>query len=309
MALNLADIYETAYRIRLFEEAVAAAADAGHVPGLAHLCTGAETLEAAICYLLDSDRDFVTGSHRSHGLALAMGADPKKVAAEILGKASGLSNGLGGTQHLIAPDDGFLTSNGIVGAQVPLAAGAALTTKTLSTGGMGVAFFGDGAANQGSVLETMNLSVALELPLLFVLENNGMGQSTSSEYASGGVSLADRADAFGLPSFQLAADDVSGLSEIIPAAIEYVRNEHKPAFLEAFVPRISGHYHGEKHQYTSSNHQEDPLKALEECLETTPKTAPWKHEVETVFDSALNDQQPSPTVLEQWQIELGDRHG
>lgn len=299
MAFDLTEIYKTAYKIRVFEEAVAAAADAGKVPGLAHLCSGAETLQAAICHMLDGSIDQVTGSHRSHGLALAMGADSTKVAAEIFGKATGLSRGFGGTQHLLAPEKGFLTSNGIVGGQVPLAAGAALTAKTLKTGGIGVAFFGDGAANQGAVLETMNLAVALELPLLFVLENNGMGQTTASDYASGGTSLADRADAFNMVAFQVAAADIFGMEEIVPAAVDYVRNERQPAFLETFVPRLSGHYHGDSNTFDSEE-QEDPLLVLEDHLKTLPDKTDLENDIQQSVQDALAAPMLSSNSLNEW---------
>lgn len=258
-------LYRTAYFIRCFELEIAHQSDRGEVPGLVHLCTGAEIAEVALAMALDPAIDQLTGSHRSHGLALAMGADPLKVAKEILGRAGGLSDGLGGTQHLMAPESGFLTSNGIVGAQVPLAAGAALSAKVRGTGGIGVAVFGDGAANQGAVLETMNLAVALGLPMLFVLENNGFGQSTASDYASGGASCAARAQSFGLLVDMLDGLDHREWRDVINKATDIARGG-QPFFLEVSVPRLSGHYHGEDATYLLDTKAQDPLQYVRSAL-------------------------------------------
>ena len=265
---TLLSLYKEASFIRAFELHIAVASEAGHVPGLVHLCSGAELVEVAICRSLTGPRDQVTGSHRSHGLALAMGADPVAVAAEILGRKGGLSKGRGGTQHLIAPERGFLASNGIVGAQVPVAAGAALTAKLMAAGGIAATFFGDGAANQGAVLETMNLAVSLNLPLLFVMENNGLGQSTSADYASGGADLCARAAAFGMKAERM--DGYKGARAIKQSAeiIDYVRMSGKPAFIEANVPRLSGHYFGEKADYLAHHEADDPLEDLAESLDS-----------------------------------------
>lgn len=263
---DLVDLYQKACFIRAFELHIAVAAEAGHVPGLVHLCCGAELVEVGICRLLEGPRDQVTGSHRSHGLALAMGANPTAVAAEILGRKGGLSKARGGTQHLVAPEQGFLASNGIVGAQVPVAAGAALTAKLMEAGGIAVSFFGDGAANQGAVLETMNLAVSLKLPLLFVLENNGLGQSTSADYASGGADLMERAEAFGLQSTAMNGFDGEECMAVAADAVGYVRTSGKPALIEAKVPRLSGHYFGEKADYLAHHAADDPISDLADRL-------------------------------------------
>lgn len=231
--------------IRAFEREIAKQSDAGEVPGLVHLSTGAEVAEVALASVLDSKIDQITGSHRSHGLALAVGASPEDVAKEILGRVGGLSDGMAGTQHIMAPDAGFLTSNGIVGAQVPLAAGAALTAKTMKTGGVGVAAFGDGAANQGAVMETMNLAVALELPMIFVLFNNGMAQTTSARFASGGTSFIERARSFGLKACTVDGQNFDACVAAFESAAEAARSL-TPAFAEVLITRDDGHYYGEQ---------------------------------------------------------------
>ncbi len=236
--------YERCVFIRAFEQEIAALSAAGEVPGLVHLSTGAEVADVALASVLDSGKDQVTGSHRSHGIALAMGASPVRVAQEILGRVGGLSDGLAGTQHLMAPENGFLTSNGIVGAQVPLAAGAALTAKTNKTGGVGVAVFGDGAANQGAVLETMNLAAALELPMIFALYNNGMAQSTPVGHASGETDFKTRAQAFGLLAFDADGADYSACAAQFKQGAESARG-CRPTFVEVTVTRDDGHYFGD----------------------------------------------------------------
>jgi len=270
---NVQTLYSKACFIRAFEQEIADAADHGLVPGLLHLCTGAELVEAAICTELSGPADQVCGSHRSHGLALAMGADPVKVAAEILGREDGLSGGRGGTQHLLASENGFLTSNGIVGGQVPIAAGAALSAKLGARGGIAVVFFGDGAANQGAVLETMNLAVALHLPLLFVLENNGLGQSTAASFSSGNVDLLTRAEGFALPVMRMDGFDANCCLDGARASVAQMRSSGGPMFIEASTARLSGHYHGENAAYlTLSAPAIDPLAALASLLPEQPRS-------------------------------------
>ncbi|WP_262692634.1 thiamine pyrophosphate-dependent dehydrogenase E1 component subunit alpha [Kordiimonas aestuarii] len=262
---ELKNLYEKALFIRAFEDRVAASADAGHVPGLVHLNSGAELAELAVISLLDMLKDQVTGSHRSHGLALACGVDPLALAREILGRKGGLSDGLGGTQHLMAPENGFLTSNGIVGGQVPLAAGAALSAKTLGTGGIAATFMGDGAVNQGAVQETLNLAVALNLPLLFVVINNGFGQSTAASYATAG-SLIGRARAFGLAADQVDGQDPAAMMKAADRMVGWVRKTGSPAFIEAKVIRLSGHYHGDAEPYRQRGERSDPLPRVHDML-------------------------------------------
>ena len=307
MLNKLTQVFKKSVEIRIFETLIASLADEGKVPGLVHLCNGAEILQSAVCMALGAT-DSVTGSHRSHGLALAMGAEPYKVAAEILGKADGLSSGMGGTQHLLAPEVGFLSSNGIVGGQVPMALGAALSAKILKTGGIGVTFFGDGAANQGAVLETMNLAVALQLPMLFVLENNGFGQSTPAEFASGGVSLLTRAEGFGLRGFSVNGADAEDCVKKVETVVASIRAGEGPAFIEASVSRLAGHYHGEKAAYlTECEGQLDPLKILNDQIGDLSEGI-WREAeklMADVMERALSASGPSPTILQKFHTQMG----
>lgn len=260
-------LVEKAHFIRAFETAIARAWDAGEVPGLVHLSNGAEIFDLALASVLKLRRDRAFGSHRSHGVALAMGTDPFALACEILGREGGLSDGLGGTQHLVNTSGGFVASNGIVGGQVPLAAGAALSAKILDTGGIGIAFFGDGAMNQGAVLETINLSVALKLPLLFVCENNGLSQSTAASYAAGGSSIVGRARAAGIAASHVDGGDLDESVAVAQRLVGWVRETGSPAFIEASVPRLGGHYHGDDEVYRGDKKKvTDPLDRAGELL-------------------------------------------
>ncbi|WP_417450916.1 thiamine pyrophosphate-dependent enzyme [Kordiimonas sp.] len=300
-------LYEKALFIRAFEDRIALSADGGHVPGLVHLNSGAELVELAVTARLEGPKDQVTGSHRSHGLALACGADPLAVAREILGRKGGLSGGLGGTQHLMAPEVGFLTSNGIVGGQVPLAAGAALSAKTLKTGGIAVAFMGDGAANQGAVLETLNLAAALHLPLLFIVINNGFGQSTAVGYATGGT-LVGRARAFGLAADQVDGQDAHQMLKTADRMVGWVRKTGSPAFIEAKVTRLGGHYHGDGEAYRAGGERTDPLARLRDTLikmdedtDTLDELAlTAKLRAEEIISKAEKSQDTSDRALAQW---------
>ena len=309
---ELTAFFEEAHFIRAFEARIAAAADADAVPGLVHLNSGAELVELAVIRLLEARKDQVTGSHRSHGLALACGVRPVALAREILGRKGGLSDGLGGTQHLMAPDAGFLTSNGIVGGQVPLAAGAALSAKTLKTGGIAVAFMGDGAANQGAVMETLNLASALNLPLPFVLINNGFGQSTATGSVTGG-SLIGRARAFGLAADQADGLDPAQMFKTAERMVGWVRKTGSPAFIEAKISRLSGHYHGDAEVYRAQGERADPLAALRKMLVDKDVSEAILDEIvvkararaDKVVTKAEASEDGSANALAAWQAEGG----
>jgi pyruvate dehydrogenase E1 component alpha subunit len=296
--------YKRCWFIRSFERAIAEQASAGNVPGLVHLSTGSEVADVLLGHCVNAGRDHVTGSHRSHGLALACGAKPVAVAKEILGRQGGLSEGLAGTQHLLAPEAGFLTSNGIVGAQVPLAAGAALSAKAAANGGIGVAVFGDGAANQGAVLETMNLAVALKLPLLFVLYNNGMAQTTAATDATAG-NFCDRARSFDLVAWSADSASYEVCSNAVHQAVKHTRTEG-PAFLEITVTRDHGHYYGDER-----DGRFEPSQAIEKFgdwlaangvpeknLDVARQTA--KNDAEAAIAEAASAPLVSPEILKPW---------
>ena len=195
---ELLDAYRRMRTIREFEDAVHEEFSAGNIPGFVHLYAGEEASGVGVCMHLD-DRDAIASTHRGHGHCIAKGCDVAGMMHEIFGRKDGLCGGKGGSMHIADLSKGMLGANGIVGAGAPLVCGAALTAKTLKTGGVGICFYGDGASNQGAVLESYNLAKIWNLPMIFVAEDNGYAESTASSWSVGG-SQVGRGEGFGMPS-------------------------------------------------------------------------------------------------------------
>ena len=242
--------YTTMRRIRDFEEHVNAEFVAGHVPGFVHLYSGEEAIAVGICMHLDSG-DYIGSTHRGHGHSLAKGCDPKRMMLEILGKAEGLCAGKGGSMHIADLQRGMLGANAIVGGSPPLVIGAALTAKTLKSDRVAVAFTGDGGSNQGTIFEAMNMAVVLQLPAIFVIENNGYGEGTAVEYAVGAEDLARRAAGFGMPAVKVDGRDFFAVYDAAASAVTRARAGGGPSFIEARCVRIHGHYCGDPQTYRS----------------------------------------------------------
>lgn len=256
--------------IRYTEEALGLAWRAGLVPGMLHLASGHEAVCVGVASQLNNKLDQVTASHRGHGAAIAMGVPLSPMIAEIFG-LDGLNGGYGGTQHLAAPQHGFLTANGIVGGQVPLAAGAALSAKVQMTGGIAVAFLGDAAINQGVVLETLNLAKILSLPLLFVVEDNGIGATIGSGYSTAGK-IEGRAHAVNMQSYCVDGADVLAVVEVATQALAQVRSGGGPAMIVARVKRLEGHYYSDPQLYrdalelVDAKKHHDPIERLSNMM-------------------------------------------
>lgn len=242
------ELWREMVRIRAFEGCLAVAYKSGEIPGHIHLCTGQEGIAAGVCAHLGR-ADIITSTHRGHGHALAKGCDPVAMMAEIYGRATGLCGGRAGSMHLADPAHGLLASTGIVGANAPLALGAALTAKTLETGAIAVAFLGDGAANQGQVFETMNMAAALALPCLFVIEDNGFGEFTASAAVTGTDDLAARIAAFGMPAAAVDGTDAVEVAKSAKVAIAHARTGKGPSALVCRAIRLSGHFEGDAQAY------------------------------------------------------------
>ncbi|MDO9116294.1 MAG: thiamine pyrophosphate-dependent dehydrogenase E1 component subunit alpha, partial [Polaromonas sp.] len=205
-------------RIRAFENAAEIASQGGvsaygkaadgtaRVRGPLHLSTGQEAVPAGVCAHLKRE-DYLTSTHRGHGHTLAKGADLQGMMSELFGKATGFNGGKGGSMHIADLSKGMMGANGILGAGAPLICGAGLAAKFRGDGGVGITFFGDGAANQGTVLESMNLAAIWNLPVIFVIENNGYAEATSVTYATAVDSYVDRATGFGLPAVSVDGTD------------------------------------------------------------------------------------------------------
>jgi pyruvate dehydrogenase E1 component alpha subunit len=234
--------------IREFEERLHLEVATGTVPGFSHLSAGQEAVAVGVCENL-LPGDYISSTHRGHGHCLANGSDPRRVMAEIYGRRDGLCCGKGGSMHLIDIERGFIGANGIVGAGLPLAAGAALAHRTLKRNSIAVAFAGDGASNQGAVFETLNFAVVLKLPILFVFENNGFSQFTSAEYGLGCGDLLARVRAFGMPGTRVDGVDFFAVYEAVAEAVRRMRGGGGPSVIEATLPRFLGHYEGDPQPY------------------------------------------------------------
>ena len=191
--------YRQMKTIREFEERVHVEFANGAIPGFVHLYAGEEASAVGVCQQLRPQGDHIASTHRGHGHCIAKGCDVEGMMLEIFGKDGGLCNGKGGSMHIADLDKGMMGANGIVGGGPPLICGAALAAKTLKTGGVAIAFVGDGGSNQGTTFEAMNLAAVWKLPAIFIFENNGYAEATSSKFSVSCGDIAKRADGFGMP--------------------------------------------------------------------------------------------------------------
>jgi len=255
--------YRTMRLIRTFEDRLAVETGTGDVPGTVHLYAGQEASATGICMHL-ADRDYIASTHRGHGHSIAKGVGINGMMAEIYGRATGTCRGKGGSMHIADLDHGMLGANGIVGGGPPLVCGAALTAKTLQTGGIALAFFGDGAFNQGTTAESLNLAMVWNLPAVFVCEDNGMGEATSSKFAVAGEITA-RAAAYGMPAADVDGTDFFAVYAAARTAIAYARSGKGPYFLHVRAPRYYGHYTGDADAYRSDE-EKAAAREHQDCL-------------------------------------------
>ena len=253
---DLLKAYRTMRTIRDFEERLHVEFANGDIPGFVHLYAGEEACATGIMmHLTDNDR--IASTHRGHGHCIAKGVDVHEMMAEIYGKATGACRGKGGSMHIADLSKGMMGANGILGAGAPLACGAALASKFRGdNGGVGVTFFGDGASNQGMVLESMNLAAVWNLPVIFVVENNGYAESTSVDYATAVDSYVDRASGFGLPGVTVDGADFFAVYEAAGEVIRRAREGGGPSLLECKMVRFFGHFEGDAQTYKAKNENE-----------------------------------------------------
>ena len=237
---SLVWMYRTMVTIRRFEEQSRREADAGKLRGM-HSSVGQEAVPTGICANLNED-DYVLGTHRSHHHCIAKGLDLNQMMAELLGKVTGTGKGKGGTMHIADIDKGMLGANGVVGSNIPVATGVALTSKVKNTGQVSVVFFGDGASSQGVLHESMNLAGIWKLPVIFVCENNRYAESTPFEYAVAGGSVANRADGYGIPGVTVDGQSVLDMFEVGKEAVSRARSGEGPTLIEAHTYRYFGHF-------------------------------------------------------------------
>jgi acetoin:2,6-dichlorophenolindophenol oxidoreductase subunit alpha len=250
--------------IREFEERLHQEFATGDIPGFVHLYAGEEAVAAGVCAHLGPD-DYVASTHRGHGHSIAKGCDVKAMMAEIYGKQTGICHGKGGSMHIADLDQGMLGANGIVGGGPPLVCGVGLTAKVKGTQQVAVSFTGDGGSNQGTFLESLNLAGAWHLPCIFVVENNGYAESTSTKFHQSGVDVAKRADGFGLPGIVVDGFDFFAVHEAAGEAISRARSGGGPTLIECKVMRYYGHFEGDQQTYRGEGEVDD-LRANRDCL-------------------------------------------
>ena len=267
MQLNRDDLiqaYRTMATIRRFEERVQDEFSKGAIPGFVHLYAGQEASAVGVCSHL-GDGDVIASTHRGHGHSIAKGCDVTGMMLELFGRQGGLCGGKGGSMHIADLDRGMLGANGIVGGGPPLVVGAALTAKTLGRKTVAVAFTGDGASNQGTTFEALNLAVVLQLPAIFVFENNQYGEGTGAAYAVGSRDIAGRARGFGLPAVKVDGDDFFAVHEAAREAIERARAGGGPSALEVETCRFYGHHSGDAQLYRAKD-ETRRLREEHDCL-------------------------------------------
>jgi pyruvate dehydrogenase E1 component alpha subunit len=250
--------------IREFEERLHREFATGDIPGFVHLYAGEEAIAAGVCAHLRPD-DYIASTHRGHGHAIAKGCDVKSMMAEIYGKKSGICHGKGGSMHIADLSTGMLGANGIVGGGPPLVCGVGLSAKVRGTDQVGVSFTGDGGSNQGTFLESLNLASVWDAPCVFVVENNGYAEATSSRYHQKGVDVAKRADGFGMPGVVVDGHDFFAVFEAAGEAISRARAGGGPTLLECKVNRYYGHFEGDQQTYRGENEVEE-IRAGRDCL-------------------------------------------
>ena len=261
---ELLTAYRTMRTIREFEERLHIEFATGEIPGFVHLYAGEEASGVGVCMHLD-DRDRIASTHRGHGHCIAKGCDVDGMMAEIYGRKDGLCAGKGGSMHIADLDKGMMGANGIVGGGPPLICGAGLAAKQLGTGGVAIAFVGDGGSNQGTTFESLNLASVWNLPCIFVIENNGYAESTSSKWSIACDDAADRASGFNMPGVVVDGHDFFAVHEAAGEAIKRAREGGGPSLLECKLNRYYGHFEGDAQTYRGPD-EVKKLRESRDCL-------------------------------------------
>lgn len=241
-------MYERMLKIRHFENRVKDLFAGGELPGFVHLYLGEEAVASGACAALE-DGDYITSTHRGHGHIIAKGGEMKYMMAELFGKATGYNKGKGGSMHIACPELGVLGANGIVGAGIPLATGAALAAKYRKSGQVVICFFGDGASNEGMFHESLNIAGAFDLPVIYVCENNLYAVGTRQSEVRKVEDIADRATGYGMPGLVIDGNDVIAVYEAVKEAVRRARAGDGPTLIECKTYRWRGHFEGEVDNY------------------------------------------------------------
>jgi len=267
---KLVEMYRKMFEIRSFEEKVFELYAQNMVPGTIHLYAGEEAVAVGVCSNLRKN-DYITSTHRGHGHCIAKGADPKRIMAEILGKKTGYCKGKGGSMHIADFSVGMLGATAVVGAGIPIAVGAGLSIKLRGTDQVVACFFGEGASNQGTFHEGINLAAIWKLPVLFICENNLYAMGTRQSRVMLIKDIADRAAAYGIPGVVVDGNDVLAVYEAAGKAVERARKGEGPTLIECKTYRHKGHSRIDPAKYRPREEVEewlrkDPIKRFKEKL-------------------------------------------
>jgi len=299
----LLDYYRKMLELRVFEVKVQELYRNAMLPGFVHLYVGEEAVAVGVCANLEP-ADLVFSTHRGHGHALAKGVPAGIVLAELWGKVTGSSGGRGGSMHMYAPEYGFMGTNGIVGAPIPLATGGALSAKLRKKGQVVVSFFGDGAVNSGSFHEAVNFGAVWDLPVVYVCENNLYATEMAFSRATKNTSVASRANSYCLPGVEVNGQDVMAVHEAAKKAIQRAREGGGPTLIECKTYRYVGHHEGDPgtdyrtREEVKQWKDRDPLKLSRNLLldlgVDEKELQAVDQEVESLIDRAVEFAEGSP---------------
>ena len=285
-------IYKTMNEIRFFEEKVHKIFSDGRIPGFVHLYVGEEAVATGVMSQLNDD-DYITSTHRGHGHAIAKGCDLNGMMAEIMGKRDGLGHGKGGSMHVAEIDKGMLGANGIVGGGFGLAIGASISIINQGKDNVAVCFFGDGAANEGTFHEGLNFASILNLPVIFVCENNQFAEGTTHDYASASETIAERASAYNMPGVRVDGMNVLEVYQATQEAVERAKKGEGPTLIECDTYRKYGHFEGDEQKVKSPNDRNADKNATVEfrkqAIEEGWLTEEEADDIEKTAEQAVED--------------------
>jgi pyruvate dehydrogenase E1 component alpha subunit len=262
---KMVELYTIMLRIRNFEEKIEELVMTATIGGFVHLYVGQEAVATGVCATL-TDADYITSTHRGHGHLIAKGGDVKLMMAELFAKSTGYCKGKGGSMHIADLDLGILGANGIVGGGPPIAVGAAMASQYKGTDNVCVCFSGDGASNQGTTHEAMNLAAVWKAPVVFVAENNHYGEFTSQSRHQCIESIAERAAGYGIPGAIVDGNDLVAVYEAAAEAVDRARKGKGPTLLECKTYRIKGHFVGDPEVYREKDEIEPWQKAEKDAI-------------------------------------------
>ena len=313
-------IYLTMAKIRAFETKALKLFENNKLRGSVHLYIGEEAVAATVCSRL-TDADYITSTHRGHGHCIAKGADLNKSMAELMGKATGYCKGRSGSMHIADFNVGNLGANAIVGGGIPIAVGAALSAKLQKQDRVAVSFFGDGASNEGTFHESLNLASVMKLPIIFVCENNGYGISVPVSQSTSVKDISVRAKAYDMPGETVDGNDPESIDAAFGRALARAKAGEGPSLIECKIYRWMGHWTGDPQTYRTREEVEswkkrDPIKHWREHLiaegmytaeELDAMDKQADDETQAATDFALNSPEPDPAhVLDDVFYEGGD---